>query len=143
MPLAEHLVALGLDFDPDEMKKKYREERDKRIRPDGNEQVRNPSGVVQLHPTSTFRPLNHPTQYIDISTHPEFLIDPYTKAVPRPANTEEIECVILGGGFGGILAAVRLIQRGVTNFKIVEKAGDFGGTCGLDIDFWELWFCVG
>ena len=36
--------------------------------------------------------------------------------------------MIIGGGFGGMLAAVRLQEAGITNFRIVEKAGDFGGT---------------
>ena len=36
--------------------------------------------------------------------------------------------LIVGGGFGGMLAAVRLQEVGITSFRIVEKAGDFGGT---------------
>ena len=36
--------------------------------------------------------------------------------------------MIIGGGFGGMLAAARLQEAGITNFRIIEKAGDFGGT---------------
>ena len=36
--------------------------------------------------------------------------------------------VIVGGGFGGLLAAARLQKVGITNIRIIEKAGDFGGT---------------
>ena len=36
--------------------------------------------------------------------------------------------MIVGGGFGGLLAAARLQEAGITNFRIIEKAGDFGGT---------------
>jgi hypothetical protein len=104
MPLPAYLTALGLDFDPAILQAKYKDEREKRLRPDGNE------------------------QYIDISTQPAFLVDPYTAAVPRAPSTEEIEVAVLGGGFGGLLQAVRLQQSGVEDFKIIEKAGSFGGT---------------
>ena len=36
--------------------------------------------------------------------------------------------LIIGGGFGGLLAAARLQKAGITNIRIIEKAGDFGGT---------------
>ena len=60
----------------------------------------------------------------------------------RDPLTEEVEVVILGGGFAGMLAAVDLLRRGITNFRIIEKAADFGGTwywnrypgCMCDVD---------
>ena len=36
--------------------------------------------------------------------------------------------MIIGGGFGGLLAAARLQEVGITDTRIIEKAGDFGGT---------------
>ena len=36
--------------------------------------------------------------------------------------------VVIGGGFGGLLAAARLREAGVTDLRIIEKGGDFGGT---------------
>ena len=45
----------------------------------------------------------------------------------RDAIEEEVEVVIIGGGFGGMSAA-RLHDAGVTDFRIIEKGGDFGGT---------------
>ena len=36
--------------------------------------------------------------------------------------------VIVGGGFGGLLAAARLHEAGVEDIRIIEKGGDFGGT---------------
>ena len=36
--------------------------------------------------------------------------------------------VIVGGGFAGMLTAKGLLERGITDFRIVDKAGDFGGT---------------
>jgi cation diffusion facilitator CzcD-associated flavoprotein CzcO len=34
----------------------------------------------------------------------------------------------VGGGFAGMLTAIDLSKHGITDFRIVEKAGDFGGT---------------
>lgn len=36
--------------------------------------------------------------------------------------------MIVGGGFGGLLAAARLRQAGVRSIRVIEKGGDFGGT---------------
>jgi cation diffusion facilitator CzcD-associated flavoprotein CzcO len=36
--------------------------------------------------------------------------------------------VIVGGGFGGLLAAARLHESGVEDIRIIEKGGNFGGT---------------
>jgi len=60
----------------------------------------------------------------------------------RPAVTEEVDVVVLGGGFAGMLAGINLVKRGITDFRIVEKAADFGGTwywnrypgCMCDVD---------
>lgn len=60
----------------------------------------------------------------------------------RDALTEEVDVVVLGGGFAGMLAAIDLTRRGITDFRIIEKAGDFGGTwywnrypgCMCDVD---------
>ena len=46
----------------------------------------------------------------------------------RDPVVEDVEVVVLGGGFGGMLAAVNLTKRGITSFRILEKAADFGGT---------------
>src|SRR5690606_37900833 len=55
--------------------------------------------------------------------------DHYVEAgFTRPAIEEELDSLIVGGGFGGLLAAARLRGMGIDNFRIVEKAGDFGGT---------------
>ena len=45
--------------------------------------------------------------------------------------------VIVGGGFGGLLAAARLHKSGVKDIRIIEKGGDFGGTwCSKSISGW-------
>ena len=40
----------------------------------------------------------------------------------------EVDVVVIGGGFGGLLAGARLKEAGITDVHIIEKGGDFGGT---------------
>ncbi|KAK5312835.1 hypothetical protein LTR93_011183 [Exophiala xenobiotica] len=46
----------------------------------------------------------------------------------RDAIEEGLEVLVIGGGYGAQLVAVRLIEVGITNIRMVEKAGDSGGT---------------
>jgi len=95
-----------LGFDPAALRAKYLDERNKRLRTEGNAQYREVTGDLQ-----------------------RFTDDPYIEApIVREPVTEEIDVAIVGGGFGGMLAAVRLEQAGLGNFRIFEKGGDFGGT---------------
>ena len=95
-----------LDFDPDALREKYRHERDRRLRPDANDQY------VEI--TADFR------HYVD---------DPYVEpGFTRESLTDAVDVVIVGGGFGGLLAAARLREAGVKDIRIIEKGGDFGGT---------------
>jgi cation diffusion facilitator CzcD-associated flavoprotein CzcO len=95
-----------LDFDPDALRAKYREERDKRLRSDGNEQYVEVKGDF--------------SRYVD---------DPYVDpGFTREPLTDAVEVVIIGGGFGGLLAGARLREAGVQSIRIIEKGGDFGGT---------------
>lgn len=96
-----------LGFDPAALKSKYLEERDKRL-------ARN-QGVEQY--VLLDGPLSHHLR--DPWVEPGFKRDPVE---------EEVEVVIVGGGYGAQVVAVRLIEVGVNSFRIVEKAGDFGGT---------------
>ena len=41
---------------------------------------------------------------------------------------DEVEFAIIGGGFGGLLMGARLREAGFTSLRVVENAGDFGGT---------------
>jgi len=94
-----------LGFDPKALKAKYRAERDKRIRQDGNE------------------------QYVEMKGQfAHYLEDPYVAPITRAPLTDETEVLVIGGGFGGLLAAARLREAGVQDIRIVEKGGDFGGT---------------
>ncbi|MCR5875560.1 NAD(P)/FAD-dependent oxidoreductase [Phenylobacterium sp. J426] len=95
-----------LGFDPDALARKYREERDRRLRADANE------------------------QYVEIKGRfAHYLEDPYVEeGFQRAPLTDEVEVVVIGGGFGGQLAAARLKEAGVEDVRIIEKGGDFGGT---------------
>ncbi len=94
------------DFDPEALRAKYREERDKRLRPDGNEQYVEVKGDF--------------SRYVD---------DPYVDpGFTREPITDAVDVVIIGGGFGGLLAGARLREAGVKDIRVIEKGGDFGGT---------------
>ncbi|XOV89655.1 MAG: flavin-containing monooxygenase [Pseudomonadota bacterium] len=99
-------MSAQFDFDPDALRNKYREERDKRLREDGNNQYIEVKGDF--------------AQYID---------DPYLEQeVVRDPLADEVEVVVIGGGFGGLLAGARLRDAGVDSIRMIEKGGDFGGT---------------
>ncbi|MEI2653072.1 MAG: NAD(P)/FAD-dependent oxidoreductase [Microthrixaceae bacterium] len=46
----------------------------------------------------------------------------------RDPVVEDVQVVVLGGGWAGMLAGINLVKRGITNFRIIDKAADFGGT---------------
>ena len=94
-----------LGFDPQEMKAKYDFERDRRLRPDREAQYQQTEGEF--------------AHYND---------DPHTPRIEREPVTETIEVVVLGGGFGGLYMSARLEEAGIKSFRIIERAGDFGGT---------------
>ena len=93
-------------FDPDKLRKKYLDERDKRLRVDGND------------------------QYVEVKGDFSYFVeDPYvTESISREPNTNTYHTIVIGGGFGGVLSGARLREQGINDFKIIEKGGDFGGT---------------
>ncbi|MEE4360748.1 MAG: NAD(P)/FAD-dependent oxidoreductase [Pseudomonadales bacterium] len=95
-----------LDFDPDALREKYRVERDKRLRPDGNAQYTRIEGTL--------------SHYVE---------DPYVDG-PRARGplTDSVEILIIGGGFGGLLTGARLREAGFEDIRMLEHGGDFGGT---------------
>ncbi|EXJ71854.1 cyclohexanone monooxygenase [Cladophialophora psammophila CBS 110553] len=94
------------NFDADALQAKYREERDKRLRTEGLNQY----------------------QSVDESALKHYAEDIWTPRVERSPIEENIDYLIVGAGFSGMLLAVRLIEAGISDIKIVDKAGDFGGT---------------
>jgi cyclohexanone monooxygenase len=93
-------------FDPSALRRKYQMERDKRMRPEGSQQYQEVAGDF--------------SHYID---------DPHVDAIAeRDPLNDEIDVVIIGGGFGGLITAARFTELGIDNIRIIEKGGDFGGT---------------
>lgn len=99
----------------DEVRVRYDAERDKRLRSDGL------------------------AQYIDVYDSPKFRhfqTDPWAKSEPKSSEQrivkdgDEVKFFIIGAGFAGLCAGVRLRQAGVSadDILIVDSAGGFGGT---------------
>jgi cyclohexanone monooxygenase len=95
----------NLGFDPDQVRSKYQAERDKRLREDGNQQY------VEMRDE-----FSHYTE------------DPYVERLEREPIEEDIEVLVIGGGFGGLLAGARFHEAGIKGVRIIEAGGDFGGT---------------
>ena len=53
--------------------------------------------------------------------------DPHMPVLPRAAVSEELDVAMLGAGWTGILSAYHLKQAGVSTFRHIDHAGDFGG----------------
>ncbi|MFJ4922804.1 flavin-containing monooxygenase [Streptomyces sp. NPDC088725] len=93
-------------YDLEALRARYRAERDRRIRPEGNGQYQRVDGEFGY--------------YAD---------DPYVeREFDRDPLEDRVDVVVIGGGFGGLLAGARLRQAGVESIRMIEKAGDFGGT---------------
>ena len=86
------------------LRAKYREERDKRLRSDGNDQY--------IEPTGRFA---------------HFLDDPYVPRVERDPLFDEVTVALIGGGFAGLVTGARLKEAGVTDVRLIEGGGDVGG----------------
>lgn len=95
-----------LEFSPTDLSGKYKVEREKRLRADGKD------------------------QYIKIAgEYGDFSKDPYVETpIQRAPLTDEVDVILIGGGFTGLMTGARLRQAGVESIRIVERGGDFGGT---------------
>lgn len=91
--------------DYDALADRYRDERTRRMRPEGAAQY--------VHAEGQFA---------------HYLHDPYVDTpLNRAPLTDEVDVVIVGGGWSGLLSAANLRKAGVDNFRIVETGSDFGG----------------
>ncbi|MFD4369414.1 flavin-containing monooxygenase [Rhodococcus sp. NPDC058521] len=92
-------------YDPEWVRAKYGYERAKRLRSDAVDQF--------IEVTAEF------SHYAD---------DPYTPHTDRDPVTDQVQVLVIGAGLGSLLAAVRLREAGFEDIRIVDKAGDVGGT---------------
>ena len=97
-----------LNFNPDELRQKYRQERDKRLKTEGND------------------------QYVEAcEDFAHYAEDPYVApGFTRTPIADATDVIVIGGGFGGLIISARLREAGVgvKDIRVIEKGGDFGGT---------------
>ncbi|MDL4816453.1 flavin-containing monooxygenase [Actinomadura opuntiae] len=93
------------EVDRDALREKYLAERDKRLHPEGRGQY-----VVTEGEFADF-----------------YESDPYLPVQPREPVVGDVDAVVLGAGFSGLIAAARIKEAGVTDLRVVDWAGDFGG----------------
>ncbi len=87
------------------LKARYAEEREKRLRQEGND------------------------QYVEITGQlGHYLEDPYTPFQAREPLRDHVTFTFIGGGFAGLVTGARLVEAGFEDVRILEKGGDFGGT---------------
>ncbi|MFC4627412.1 flavin-containing monooxygenase [Promicromonospora alba] len=87
------------------IRERYARERDRRIRPDGARQYRSAVGEFGYYAK-----------------------DPYTPFRERDPRTDRVEVLVIGAGFGGLLAGASLRRVGVESIRLMDEAGDVGGT---------------
>ncbi|MBU6206688.1 MAG: NAD(P)/FAD-dependent oxidoreductase, partial [Alphaproteobacteria bacterium] len=92
-------------IDIDALRAKYAAEKAKRVRKDGQAQYTRPTGDIL----------------------PDFAADPHMPQAARAPISEEIDALVLGAGWGGIMASYYLTKEGVSNIRNIDTAGDFGG----------------
>jgi cation diffusion facilitator CzcD-associated flavoprotein CzcO len=92
-------------FEIEDLRARYRAERDRRIRPGGGGQYRQTTGEFGYYAK-----------------------DPYTERVEREPVTDRVGATVVGCGFGGLLSGARLRQAGVQDIRMIDEAGDVGGT---------------
>ena len=92
-------------IDKKAIRARYAEEREKRLRPEGNDQYLRLAGTGLSH-------------YIE---------DPYMPRVERDPVTDHVDVALVGGGFAGLITGARLKEAGVQKVRIIDKTGDLGG----------------
>lgn len=103
--LPESKIAIDIDFDPDHLRQRFEADKQARERKDQLAQFQGLDDVLEVDDS-----------------------DPFSEPITREPVTEELDALVLGGGFGGLTAGAYLTQNGVENFRLVEYGGDFGGT---------------
>ncbi len=104
--MAEVREFSGTTFDPDALRAKYAQERQRRLRPDGISQYVEIAGAFSRFGDDPW-------------ADPDFARDPIT---------DTVDVAIVGAGFGGLLIGARCKQLGVEDVRLIDKAADVGGT---------------
>jgi len=92
-------------IDKDAIRRKYADERAKRLRSDGNAQY----------------------QRLE-STFEHLAADPYTPFQEREPVKDHVTFAFIGAGFSGLVVGARLKEAGISDFRLIDKAGGVGGT---------------
>ena len=95
-------------FDIPSLRERYRRERDKRVVREGANQY-----IRTTHTAGEIAEV--------------YEGDPHTPVVARESIVEDLDVAILGAGWTGLLAAYHLKQAGVSTFRNIDHAGDWGG----------------
>jgi cyclohexanone monooxygenase len=99
-------VTVASRIDSEKLKAKYAEERDKRLRSSAGREYE-----------------------LAKDNHDELIKNLWPKSpIERALLDEDIDVIVVGGGMSGIMTAGRLIEKGITNLRLLERGGDFGGT---------------
>ena len=99
-------------IDPEYLKQKYREERDKRL--DSQTAAGQKQYISELAQSEQW---NH------------LMADPYVEDLVERAPVEwTLDVLCIGAGFGGILSAARCKMHGIGDVWLLEKGGGVGGT---------------
>ncbi|MCV7445589.1 NAD(P)/FAD-dependent oxidoreductase [Mycobacterium paraense] len=97
---------VGVTFDVDALRRRYAEERARRLRPDGIAQYVETAGAFA-----------------------RFAEDPWVDGTfTREPLTDEVDVAVIGAGFGGLLTGARLRELGVDSVRLIDRAADVGGT---------------
>ena len=97
---------VGGALDVDALRRKYAEERARRIRPDGIAQYVETAGAFA-----------------------RFAEDPWVDGeFAREPLTDEVDVAVIGAGFGGLLTGARLRELGVESVRLIDRAAEVGGT---------------
>jgi cyclohexanone monooxygenase len=95
------------DFDPNALRARYQAERDKRMRSEGEAQYIELDGdFAHFAEDDPFAPAGFTREPLDL----------------------DVDVVVIGGGFSGMMSGARLREQGIKDVRIIESGADFGGT---------------
>ncbi len=98
-------VPPAANLDIPALREKYRQQREIRVRKEGQKQY--------------VRPMDEFSE--------SYEVDPHMPVQARDSLNEDIDVVVLGSGWSGLLAGVHLKKSGINSFRNIDHAGDFGG----------------